>query len=108
MKPITTPPFWGIRQWMRVTAICGGINVDGNYRVVDGNNQPIPGLYAVGFGAGDLCGDTDWSFYLGGMSCGSCMTSGRYATIHAITGGNTPSKPAKWADVKKLYFPDEA
>lgn len=104
LYPIDTPPYWGIRQWMRVTAICGGIKVDGNYQVVDGENQPIPGLYAVGFGAGDLCGDVDWPLYLGGMSCGSCMTSGRYATIHAITGDLVPSKPADWQQVRGLYF----
>lgn len=106
LNPIDTPPYYGIGQWMRITAICSGIQVDGNYQVVDKEDNPIPGLYAVGFGAGDLCGDVDWSFYLGGMSCGSCMTSGRYATIHAIKGDWTPSHPAKWGDVRHLYFED--
>ncbi len=108
MKPIVEPPFWGIHQWIRLTAMGGGVEVDGNYQVVDQDGAPIPGLYAVGFGAGDICGDIDWSLYLGGMSCGSCMTSGRYATIHALTGDLVPSKPsgdwtafrAEFVDVK--------
>ena len=103
LKPITTPPFYGVHQWMRVTAICGGVQVNGNYQVIDGNGDPIEGLWAVGFGAGDLCGDVDWSFYLGGLSNGSCMTSGRYAAIQAVTGGFEPSHPAVWDDVKELY-----
>lgn len=94
MVPIVEPPFWGIHQWIRLTAMGGGIAVDKNYQVVDQAGTPIPGLYAVGFGAGDICGDVDWSLYLGGMSCGSCMTSGRYATIHALTGDLVPSSPS--------------
>lgn len=100
LAPIVEPPFWGIHQWIRLTAMCCGITVDGNYQVVDSENNPIAGLYAVGFGAGDLCGDGDWSLYMGNMSCGSCMTSGRYATIHALTGDLVPSKPANWAETK--------
>lgn len=96
LAPIVEPPFWGIHQWIRLTAMCCGVAVDGNYQVVDQENNQIPGLYAVGFGAGDLCGDGDWSLHMGNMSCGSCMTSGRYATIHALTGDLVPSHPASW------------
>ena len=103
LQPITTPPFYGVRQWMRVTAICGGVKVNENYQVVDQNDEPIAGLWAAGFGAGDLCGDVDWSFYLGGLSNGSCMTSGRYTALQAVTGGFEPSNPAVWDDVKELY-----
>ena len=33
LKPIDTPPFWGIRRNIRITAICGGIAVNENYQV---------------------------------------------------------------------------
>jgi fumarate reductase flavoprotein subunit len=79
LVPIKTAPFWGIRQWVRITSTGCGVLVDGNYQVVDGEQKPIPGLYAVGWGAGDLCGAIDWPLYQGGMSIGSCMTSGRYS-----------------------------
>jgi succinate dehydrogenase/fumarate reductase flavoprotein subunit len=98
MRPIKTGPFWGIRQWIRITAICGGITVDGNYQVLDTNKKPIPGLFAAGFTAGDLSGDVDWSIYLGGLSCGSCYTSGRYTALRAITGADKPSKPVPWSE----------
>ncbi|MEQ3362128.1 FAD-dependent oxidoreductase [Raoultibacter massiliensis] len=109
LSPIVEPPFWGIHQWIRLTAMCCGIKVDANYQVVDTENNPIVGLYAVGFGAGDMCGDGDWSLYMGNMSCGSCMTSGRYATIHALTGDLVPSHPASWEETKNAegYRKDE-
>jgi succinate dehydrogenase/fumarate reductase flavoprotein subunit len=103
LKPIKTPPFWGIRQWIRITAICGGIKVDSNYQVLDASKKPIPGLYGAGFTAGDLSGDVDWSIYLGGPSCGSCFTSGRYTAIHALTGAFKPKKPVSWEQVKADY-----
>lgn len=103
LKPVDTPPFWGRHRWIRVTATCGGIAVDGNYQVLDDDNQPIPGLYSTGFGAGDLCGAADWSIYWAGMSVGSCMNSGRCAALHATTGGLEPSNPAKWEDFKYIY-----
>jgi succinate dehydrogenase/fumarate reductase flavoprotein subunit len=104
LKPIKTAPFWGVRQWIRITAICGGITVDENYQVVDTEKKPIPGLYGAGFAAGDLSGDVDWSIYLGGLSCGSCFTSGRYTALHALTGGDKPSKPVTWDEVKSAYL----
>jgi succinate dehydrogenase/fumarate reductase flavoprotein subunit len=104
LKPIRNAPFWGIRQWVRISAICGGLTVDGSYRVLDTEKRPIPGLYGAGFVAGDLSGDVDWSIYLGGLSCGSCFTSGRYTAIHALTGGDKPSKPVAWSEVKQDYL----
>ena len=108
LAPIAEPPFWGIHQWIRLTAMGGGIRVNENYQVVDEGGTPIPGLYSVGFNAGDICGDVDWSLYLGGMSCGSCMTSGRYATIHALTGGLVPSKPSDDWEAFRAEFVDIA
>lgn len=102
LQPIDTPPYWGVSQWVRVSAICSGLVVDGNYQVVDRERNPIPGLYAVGFCAGELCGNHDW-IYTDGMAAGSCFTSGRYATIHAITGALSPAKPVAWDEVKGLY-----
>lgn len=102
LMPIDTPPYWGVSQWIRVSAICSGLAVNGTYQVIDGNDEVIPGLYAVGFCAGELCGNHDW-VYTDGMACGSCFTSGRYAAIHAMTGGLTPSKPVAWEEVMDLY-----
>lgn len=107
MAPIKKPPFWGIHQWVRISAMGTGFKVDGNYQALNSNNEPIEGLYGAGFTAGDLCGDVDWSTFMGGMSCGSCMTSGRYATIHALTGDLVPSHPANWDEFRVEYLGQE-
>ncbi len=102
LHPIDTPPYWGIRQWVRVTAINGGVAVDGNYQAIDADNNPIPGLFVVGTTGGDLCGGPDWNMG-SGVSCGHVMTSGRYATIYALNGNWEPSNPVSWDEVKDSY-----
>ncbi len=102
LKPIDTPPYWGIRQWVRVTCIDAGVEVDEHYQVVDENHKPIPGLFAVGTTGGDLCGNADWAMGAG-VSSGHCFNAGRYATVYAITGDLAPSHPAHWSEVKHLY-----
>lgn len=97
LKPIDTPPYWGVRQWVRITAVHSGFEVNGFNQALNESGEVIPGLYGVGFTGGDLCGDVDWSFYLGGLCCGYCMTSGRYAVIHALTGAIEPSHPIAWS-----------
>lgn len=103
LKPIETPPFWGVKRNIRITAICCGIAVDENYQVLDGEGQPIPGLYMAGFCAGDICGAVEWSTYVVGMSNGTCMTSGRVAAAHSVNGSQNPSKPVTWEEMKKFY-----
>ncbi len=103
MKPIDTPPYWGVKQWIRCSAINSGVVIDGFCRVLDKDDKPIPGLYSVGSGAGNVCGGLEWNLYQGGLCCGSYMTMGRYAVIHALTGGLTPSHPASYADSTKYW-----
>lgn len=103
LKPIDTPPFWGVRRNIRITAICGGIAVDGNYQVLDADDNPIPGLYSAGFNAGDMCGAIDWSTWIVGMSCGTCMTSGRVAACHCINDTLDPTTPTTWEEMSEFY-----
>ncbi|MCL1847582.1 MAG: FAD-binding protein [Coriobacteriia bacterium] len=103
MTKIDTPPFWCIKSWIRLTAINAGIQVDEHYQVIDADRKPIPGLFAVGTTGGGPCCGTDWTMG-GGTSIGHCMTSGRYATIFALTGGLKPSKPVAWDEVAPLYI----
>lgn len=103
LKPIDTPPFWGVRRNIRVTAICCGIAVDENFQVLNEADEPIGGLYCVGFNAGDMCGAVEWSTYVVGMSCGYCMTSGRVAAAHAVNGTLDPSHPATWTEMAEFY-----
>ena len=103
LKPIDTPPYWATRQWIRCSAINAGVLIDGNCRVLDAKGEPIVGLYSAGSGAGNACGDLEWSLYQGGFCCGSYMTNGRYAAIHAATGGMTPSKAVSIDEVRHYW-----
>lgn len=103
MKPIDTPPYWGVRQWIRCSAINSGVMIDGCCRVLDANDQPISGLYSVGSGAGNICGGLEWNLSVGGLCCGSYMTMGRYAAIHAVTGDMVPSQPAMYEEIKSVW-----
>ena len=99
MKKIEKAPFWAVKRWIRLTSTGGGSMVDGNYQRIREDGTPIAGLYSAGFGAGDLSGDVDWSTYVGGMSLGSCLTSGRYSALHAIKGALEPSQPVTLEDM---------
>ena len=103
LHAIDTPPYWGIRQWIRCSAINAGVVVDGCCRVLDENDEPIPGLYSVGSGAGNICGGLEWNLAQGGLCCGSYMTMGRYAGIHAVKGEMVPSNPASYEDTKQYW-----
>ncbi len=104
LAKIDTPPFYGIHKHIRISALCAGMTVNENYQVTKADGTPIPNLWASGFGAGQLCGLPDWSMYTTGMSCGHCMTSGRYCGIQAATGKLEPSKPVTDADVEAAGY----
>lgn len=102
MQPIDTPPFYGCRYSPGLAAINGGLIVNGNYQVVDDERNPIPGLYAAGVDAGDICGGVDWTMPGGSSDC-HCMNAGRYTVIHALTGGLEPKNPYSFEDVADNY-----
>lgn len=103
LKKVEQAPFWGIHKHIRVSALCAGTTVNENYQVIDQDRNIIPGLWATGFGAGQLCGAADWSMYQSGMSSGHCMMSGRICGIQAATGGKLEaSTPITEADVLAL------
>ena len=76
LAPIAQPPFYGIRRWVRVSAILGGVNVDEQARCLNVQGEPIEGLYAIGNCAGGFYGGIDYKTYVNGMSIGRCVTSG--------------------------------
>lgn len=103
LKKIEQPPYWGIHKHIRVSAMCAGAAVNGNYQALDKDRNVIPNLWITGFSAGQLCGLPDWSMFQGGMSAGHCMTTGRICGIQAATGGKLePTTPITEADVVAL------
>ena len=47
-EPIETPPFSGFPMTAQVKFTFGGLKVDPDGRVLNTNEEPIPGLYAAG------------------------------------------------------------
>lgn len=56
----------------------GGVKVDEHLQVIDGDYEPIPGLYAAGTGAGGYYNGLGYPPYEG-LACGFAWTSGRIA-----------------------------
>lgn len=73
--PVASAPFYAIRH-QGVTLRCwAGLEVDASLHVVDGNGQPMPGLFACGeiVGGAALSGDS----FASGMSITPALTFGR-------------------------------
>jgi fumarate reductase flavoprotein subunit len=73
--PITTPPFYAFLVSPVVVITFGGIAADGELRVLDGDGDPVPGLYAAGevLGASATGGDA----FCGGMAATPALSFGR-------------------------------
>jgi fumarate reductase flavoprotein subunit len=97
-----TPPYYCIRGDLGMSGINAGVMVDDRYRVIDENDNPIPGLYAAGIQAGNPCGGINWNMP-GGFSNSHIFTAGRYTVIHALTGDTAPSNPSGFDKVKKYF-----
>jgi predicted oxidoreductase len=79
-------PLIAIRQFILSRKSLGGIQTDLQSRVLDGNRQPIAGLYAVGEAAGFGGGGIHGRGSLEGTFLGSCILTGRMAG-RSIAGG---------------------
>jgi succinate dehydrogenase/fumarate reductase flavoprotein subunit len=81
--PIRKAPFYASKFGPAMLAVTGGLLVDTHLRVVDGRNNPIPGLYAVGNVAGGLYG-VDYTTIIPGNSHGRAVTWGYLAAGNAL------------------------
>jgi len=102
LKPLDTPPYYCIKDHPGLTAIAGGMKIDGHFQFVDKDGTPIPGLFGAGVNAGNICGGTNWNMP-GGCSNAHCFTGGRYAAIYALTGQQKPSNPCTFEQVADHY-----
>jgi fumarate reductase flavoprotein subunit len=83
LRPIATPPFYAVPVRPALVALTGyGLRIDERASVLDGADEPIPGLFAAGEATGNVLGE----LYIGsGNSLTSCFVFGRIAGIQ--TGG---------------------
>jgi hypothetical protein len=69
------PPYYGFRNGACMLSVHGGIHVNERFEVLDADEQPIEGLYAVGLTAGDFWANS-YTTRFAGISHGRNVTSG--------------------------------
>ena len=113
LSRIDTPPYYGVRCSAWHLCTLDGVVIDTDMHVLDGNCNPIPGLYA----AGDVAGGRFAHVYPNlctGLACGCSMTFGRHAgrlaalddafEIPAVEiGGEAALAPAEIGDGNGTY-----
>ena len=82
LTSITEPPFYAVKWGPALLNVHGGMIIDTDMRVLDDDNKPIPGLYAIGNVAGGLYG-VDYPLLWNGNSHSRAITWAR-AAIQAI------------------------
>ena len=78
LTPIKEGPFYALKFGPALLNAHGGVIIDTKMRVLDANDEPIPGLLAVGNVSGGLYG-VDYPLLLNGNSHGRAITWGREA-----------------------------
>lgn len=76
LKPVETPPFYGIHRWVRISAICSGVDINERHECLTPDGEVIENLYAIGNCAGHFYGGIDYPLTVFGMSLGRCYTEG--------------------------------
>jgi len=85
-QSLDTPPFVGYAVTCGITFTFGGLHIDREARVLDGEGRAIGGLYA----AGELVGGLFWGNYAGGSGLMAGSVFGRIAgrnAARAVRGG---------------------
>lgn len=75
LSGVDEPPFYGMKQGAEPLCTLDGLVVDRNNQVLDENNEPIGGLYAVGNDSGRFYAHT-YPNFAAGLNAGRCVTGG--------------------------------
>lgn len=84
LRPLKGPTFYAIRARTVCLGTLGGIRINHRMEVVDKKGVPIPGLYAGGFDAGGMWGDSYSINASSGLSSSFAINSGRIAGRNAM------------------------
>ena len=88
LGPLTTAPYFAVKLHPGDIGAATGFATDGNARVLDGQGQPIPGLYAVGNDMHSIMGGV---YTAPGITIGPGLVFGCLAARHA--GARSQGKP---------------
>jgi succinate dehydrogenase/fumarate reductase flavoprotein subunit len=81
IAPITDGPFYAIKMVIGDLGTYAGIKTDENARALDGNGQPIAGLYAAG---NDMASIMGGNYPGAGITLGPALTFGYIAGRHIV------------------------
>jgi fumarate reductase flavoprotein subunit len=84
LRPLKGPKFYAVKARTVFLGTLGGIKINHKAEVVDKKEKVIPGLYAVGFDAGGMWGDSYSIRNSSGASAGFAVNSGRIAGKNAL------------------------
>ena len=84
LRPLIGPKFYAVKSRTICLGTLGGIKINHNMEVVDKKGKVIPGLYAGGFDAGGMYGDSYCIHDSSGLSSGFALNSGRIAGEKAL------------------------
>ncbi len=86
LQPIKNPPFYASALTAKVLVIASGLNVNDEMQVLDKDDRPIEGLFAVGNVMGNFFAN-DYPICAPGLSHGRCLTLGALIGQAVATGG---------------------
>jgi fumarate reductase flavoprotein subunit len=84
LRPLKGPKFYAVKARTIFLGTLGGIKVNHRMEVMDKNGDIIPGLYAGGFDAGGMYGDSYSIRKSSGASSAFAINSGRIAGKNAL------------------------
>jgi fumarate reductase flavoprotein subunit len=84
LRPLKGPKFYAVKARTIFLGTLGGIKINHRTEVLDKKGKVIPGLYAVGFDAGGMWGDSYSIRDSSGASAGFAVNSGRIAGKNAL------------------------
>lgn len=76
LYPVKEGPFTACMVAPGLLGVCGGIHISDNFEVLDAEDQPVEGLYAIGNCAGDIYA-YDYPINVQGNSHGRCLIEGK-------------------------------
>lgn len=84
LRPLVGPKYYAVKAHTASLGTMGGIKINENMEVLDKKNAVIPGLYAGGFDAGGMYGDSYPISTSQGLSSAFALNSGRIAGRSAL------------------------